>query len=59
LLDGVAYSLSYRNIEELFLERVLKIDRSTISLWVIEYSPNLKSSFKNKKIPVGSSWLME
>jgi putative transposase len=38
----VAYSLSYRDIEELAieelaLERGLKVDHSTINRWVIEY----------------------
>ncbi|MBT6208120.1 MAG: IS6 family transposase [Francisellaceae bacterium] len=55
----VAYALSYRDIEELLLERGLKIDHSTINRWVIEYSPKLKSSFENKKRPVGSSWRMD
>ncbi|MBT6208368.1 MAG: IS6 family transposase [Francisellaceae bacterium] len=55
----VAYALSYRDIEELLLERGLKIDHSTINRWVIEYSPKLKSSFKNKKRPVGGSWRMD
>ena len=34
----LAYSLSYRDIEELLLERGLKIDHSTINRWVLEYS---------------------
>ena len=32
----VAYALSYRDIEELLLERGLKIDHSTINRWVVE-----------------------
>jgi putative transposase len=37
----LAYSLSYRDIEELLLERGLKIDHSTINRWVLEYSKQL------------------
>ena len=52
----VAYALSYRDIEELLLERGLKIDHSTVNRWVMEYSPQLADVFKSKKKPVGSSW---
>jgi putative transposase len=37
----LAYSLSYRDVEELALERGLKVDHSTINRWVIEYAPQL------------------
>ena len=37
-----AYSLSYRDVEELALERGLKVDHSTINRWVITYSPQLE-----------------
>jgi putative transposase len=42
----LAYSLSYRDIEELALERGLKVDHSTINRWVIEYAPQLENIFK-------------
>src|SRR4051794_17193159 len=31
------YALSYRDIEELFLERGLEVDHSTINRWVLAY----------------------
>ena len=34
----LAYSLSYRNIEELSAERGLAVDHSTIQRWVVDYS---------------------
>ena len=52
----VAYSLSYRDIEELLLERTIKIDHSTINRWVIKYSPQLLKAFKKNKKCVGRSW---
>ena len=56
----VAYSLSYRDIEELALERRLKVDHSTVNRWVIDYSPQLEESFRKRyKHPVGSSWRMD
>lgn len=56
----LAYALSYRDIEELLLERGLKIDHSTINRWVIEYSPQLSEIFKRKKKnPSGNSCYMD
>ena len=56
----LAYSLSYRDIEELALERGLKVDHSTIHRWVVEYSPQLEASFRrHHKRQVGGSWRMD
>lgn len=56
----LAYSLSYRDIEEIMLERNIQIDHSTINRWVIHYAPLLESEFrKNYKRSVGSSWRMD
>ncbi|CDZ76819.1 Integrase core domain protein [Legionella massiliensis] len=44
----LAYALSYRDIEELALERGLKVDHSTINLWVIEYAPLLEETFRKR-----------
>jgi putative transposase len=56
----LAYSLSYRDIEELALERGLQVDHSTINRWVIEYAPQMEESFrKRQKRPVGISWRMD
>ena len=38
----LAYSLSYRDVEELALERGLNVDHSTIYRWVVEYSHQLE-----------------
>ena len=56
----VAYALSYRDIEELAMERGLKVDHSTLNRWVIHYSPQLEVAFrKRRKRPVGISWRMD
>ena len=56
----LAYSLSYREIEELALERGLQVDHSTINRWVIKYSPQLEESFRKRhKRRVGRSWRMD
>ena|ERR1700677_1192463 len=56
----VAYSLSYRDVEELALERGLKVDHSTVNRWVVAYAPDLEHSFRSKhKRPTGVSWRMD
>lgn len=56
----LSYSLSYRNIEEMMLERGIQVDHSTINRWVIHYSPLLEDKFRKKfKRGVGVSWRMD
>ncbi|MEO8402776.1 MAG: IS6 family transposase [Gammaproteobacteria bacterium] len=56
----LSYSLSYRDIEEMMLERGIQVDHSTINRWVIHYSALLENEFrKNYKKKVGSSWRMD
>ena len=56
----LSYSLSYRDIEEMMLERGINVDHSTINRWVIHYAPLLEDEFrKNHKRKVGSSWRMD
>src|SRR5436190_15024868 len=56
----LAYSLSYRDVEKLALERGLKVDHSTINRWVIKYAPLLEDVFRKRhKHPVGISWRMD
>jgi putative transposase len=56
----LAYPLSYREIEELALERGLEVDHSTINRWVIKYSPQLEEIFRRRrKKRVGPSWRMD
>ena len=56
----LSYSLSYRDIEEMMLERGTKVDHSTLNRWVIEYAPLLESEFrKNHKKKTGSSWRVD
>jgi putative transposase len=56
----LTYSLSYRDIEEMMLERETKVDHSTLNRWVIEYALLLENEFrKNHKKKTGSSWRMD
>jgi putative transposase len=44
----LSYPLSYRDIEEMMLERGIHVDHSTINRWVIHYSPLLEDEFRKK-----------
>ncbi len=55
----LAYSLSYRDIEELMQERGFSVDHSTINRWVLHYSPQLEAAFRLKKKRVGNRWRMD
>ena len=39
------YSLSYRDLEEIMLERGLHVDHTTIYRWVQRYAPELQGLF--------------
>ena len=59
ILQAVAwylrYPLSYRDIEELFLERGLEVDHSTLNLWVLAYAPLIERRLRAfRKPPCGS-----
>ena len=55
-----AYSLSYRNLEEMMLERGVSVDHSTVNRWAIRFLPLLEKIFrKQHKQPVGVSWRMD
>jgi putative transposase len=56
----IAYALSYRNIEEMLLERGISIDHATLNRWVITYAPLLEEAFRKRhKKVVGRSWRMD
>ena len=56
----VAYSLSYRDIEEMMRERGIPIDHTTINRWVVKYAPLLKDRFRKKhKRSISMSWRMD
>jgi len=55
----LAYSLSYRDIEELMQERGFSVDHSTINRWVVHYSPQLEAAFRLKKKRAGNRWRMD
>jgi len=55
----LAYKLSYREIEEIFAERNIRFDHSTLNRWVIKYAPLLEANFRTRKRKVADSWRMD
>ncbi|WP_445946530.1 IS6 family transposase [Shewanella sp.] len=55
----LAYKLSYREIEEIFAERNIHFDHSTLNRWVIKYAPQLEANFRVRKRRISGSWRMD
>jgi len=55
----VRYGVSYRDLEEIFIERNVKVDHSTLNRWVIKYSSSLALTAKKSKPTVATSWRMD
>ncbi|WP_019503895.1 IS6 family transposase [Pleurocapsa sp. PCC 7319] len=53
------YPLSYRNLEEMMLERGLKVDHSTICRWVLTYSPEIEKRTRRFLKPTNDSWKVD
>src|SRR6476660_6239495 len=55
ILQAVAwylrYALSYRDIEELFRERGLTVDHSTLNRWVLAYAPLIERRLRSFRKP--------
>ena len=45
------YSLSYRDIEELFRERGLAVDHATVNRWVLAYAPLIERRLRSFRKP--------
>lgn len=55
----LAYALSYRDVEELMLERGVEVSHSTVNRWVRCYAAQLSDKFESRKRPVGRRWRMD
>jgi transposase-like protein len=55
----VAYSLSYRDLEELMQERGYAVDHSTVQRWVVHYAPRIEKAFRKNKKPAGNRWRLD
>ena len=53
------FSLSYRDIEELFRIRGVQVDHATLQRWVLKFSPMIERNAHRRKFKVGDSWRMD
>lgn len=53
------YSLNYRNLEEMMLERGLRIDHTTIYRWVQCYAPELEKRCRPYLKSTSDSWRVD
>jgi putative transposase len=55
----VAYSLSYRDLEELMQERGYAVDHCTVQRWVVHYAPRIEKAFRKNKKRTGLRWRLD
>ena len=53
------YALSYRNLEEIMMERGLSVDHTTIYRWVMAYAPELETRSRNYLKLTNDSWRVD
>ena len=55
----VAYSISYRQLEEMMKERGVTVDHATLNRGVIKYAPKVEEAFRAQQLLVGRSGRMD
>ena len=53
------YCLTLRDLEELMVERGLRVDHSTIGRWVLRYAPELHKRIRREVRPQNRSWRVD
>ena len=53
------FTLSYRDIEELFQIRGVNVDLSTIQRWVFKFSKEIEANMNKRKKQVANSWRLD
>ncbi|MEN9871809.1 MAG: hypothetical protein RLZZ171_2801 [Cyanobacteriota bacterium] len=53
------YSLSYRDLESIMVERGIKVDHTTIYRWVQAYAPELDKRIRPHLNPTNDSWKVD
>ncbi len=52
----LAYGLSLRDLEEMMVERGIRVDHSTVHRWVLRFSPWLLKNFNLRRRAVTRKW---
>lgn len=54
------YGISYRDLEEMMLERGVEVDHTTLYRWVQQYAPEMKKRLRWYYRPrLGESWRVD
>lgn len=53
------YAVSYRDLEELLVERGVTVDHATLNRWVVKFSPQIADSAQARKRSTATSWRMD
>jgi transposase, IS6 family len=53
------YALSYRDVEELMVERGVQVDHVTIYRWVLRFTPLLTDAARPCRHAVGDRWQVD
>ena len=56
---SVRYFLSYRDLEQIMLERGLQVDHTTIYRWVQRYAPELERRCRPQMKTTSDSWKLD
>ncbi|WP_170432380.1 MULTISPECIES: IS6 family transposase [Ruegeria] len=55
----VRFGVSYRDLEEIMLERGVTVDHTTLNRWVTRYSGAIADAARRRKGPCDRSWRMD
>ncbi|WP_349294810.1 IS6 family transposase (plasmid) [Thioclava sp. 'Guangxiensis'] len=55
----VRYAVSYRDLEEILVERGVMVDHATLNRWVVKYAPLIAARAQERKRPSAKSWRMD
>ena len=55
----VRYAVSYRDLEEIMLERGINVDHATLNRWVVKYAPIMTIMAKDKGFATSVSWRID
>lgn len=55
----VRYAVSYRDLEEILVERGVTVDHATLNRWVVKFAPLIAARAQSRKRPTANSWRMD
>lgn len=53
------FGVSYRDLEEILVERGVVVDHATLNRWVVKYSPKVALKAQSSKRTPNRSWRMD